>query len=645
MERPDATADGSATWTLPTWAWLLGIAAMLAWHGWLTLSLFGPDPFRNLTSDEPLVSGVHAQHQFLGQRGAEGIVKRGRAVVYSLAFGAGQPKTPIFDGSRLAELFFVLSGGTYQPAAYKIGFALLCMLVPVFLLLACKTIGLGHGTSLLATILGQLIWWGPHGRAALLTGDCELYLGSLAALAHVGFLISFHRTASVTAWFGLWMTACVGWFLQPLLFPIALPVLLAYYLSVGVKHDFLTWHFALWGAELLAFGLNLPWLADWLESWWLRTPLPTAPDLLVHRTFATVWNAPLWGGSTSRLLAVAITVGGAVGVLILNQTQQRPAARLLGLASGGALVLALLGISWEPLGTVGTVALLAPALWFACIPAAHACVWLGGWLWQVGTLGRSALVTLMIGSVACFILLTETPHTLIERCLPGEAFEIGLGPRRQAVVDTLLHYTKDNARILWEDRKRPRHASRWPALLPILTGRSYIGALDPDGFIVHSSIGLIDESLEGRAIATWVDGEHWDYTDEELWDYCRRYNVRWIVAWSPAVIERFEAWPDARKVMQVVDEEVGWLFEVNRTPNFALRGHAELLEADGQYIRLANVVPHNGEVVISLHYQAGMRVSPGRVQIEPATWGDDPIGFVRLRLAVPASRVTLSWER
>jgi hypothetical protein len=176
-----------------------------------------------------------------------------------------------------------------------------------------------------------------------------------------------------------------------------------------------------------------------------------------------------------------------------------------------------------------------------------------------------------------------------------------------------------------------------------LTGRSYIGGLDPDGFIEHSTIGLLNQSLEGWPIAGSPIGTVW--SDEKLMDYCRRYNVRWIVAWSPAVIQRFEKWPDARKLAPLVDGETGWLFEVKRVPNFAIKGEAELLEADGQYIMLGNVVPRDGEVIISLHYQAGMRASPGRVQVERAKSGDDPIGFVRLRLAVPAARVTLSWER
>ena len=45
--------------------------------------------------------------------------------------------TPVFDGgSRPGELFLLLAGGSYRPAAYKIGFAALCLSVPLFLLIA-----------------------------------------------------------------------------------------------------------------------------------------------------------------------------------------------------------------------------------------------------------------------------------------------------------------------------------------------------------------------------------------------------------------------------------------------------------------------------------------------------------------------------
>lgn len=637
MERTTASADIANRWNLPLWAFLLGAAGLCAWQGWLTLALFGQDPCQAILNDQPIVSGVHPQNLYVGALGADGLCAQARSVVYDFSFQAAWPVAPIFDGGRLAELFLLLGGGSYQPAAYKLGFAICCLLVPVFFLVAAKAAGLGNGTALLAALLGQLIWWGPHGRDALISGDFELFLGSLAALAHVGLLIRFHKTAGVRVWFGLWLTACIGWFMQPLLFPIALAILLLYYLSVGTKHDFLTWHFAFWGAEILACAVNLPWLTDWFDSWWLRAELPSPAGMLAHRTFATFWNAPLWGGPANRILAVSLFVSALTGVVILNQTRERPAARLLGCSALGALALALAGISWEPLGTLGTSALFAPALWFACVPAAHGWTWVLDRLCRWGNAGRAAAAVLLLSAISCIGYFARSPVCFAERCLPTNPLEIGLNPDRQAIVQALIDHTDRNARILWEDRSVTRGSSRWAALLPILTGRYFIGGLDPDGFLEHSSICLNQQTLDTQLIPT--------SKDEEWHDYCRRYNVRWIAAWTPTVIERLERWPAAKKIQSLHDAETGWLFEIDRAPSYALRGRAEVYLADAQQIILHNVVPQNGEVVLSMHYQAGMRVSPSRIQIERATSGEDQIGFVRLRLAVEAPVVTLTWER
>jgi hypothetical protein len=637
MDGSTTTPETPAGPTLPTWVWLLGVLALLTWQGWLTLALFGDDPRETLLNDQPIVAGTHPQSLYLGTVGSIALLNQGRSTTYDWSNLNGYPKTPIFDGGRLAELLLLLGGGTYQPAAYKVGFAILCLLIPCFLLLTAKSLGIGNLTSLIATFLGQLIWWGPHGRSALMTGDCELYLASLAALAHVGSLIAFHRSTSISSWFGLLITGAVGWYLQPMLFPIALPVLLTYYLSVGERHDFLTWHVAFWWVEILALLVNVPWLIDWVDSWWLRTALPSAVGLLEHRTIRTIWDAPLWGGETGRFLALILIASAAVGNIILHQTGERTTARLLGTAAAGALVLALLGISWEPLGVVGTAALFAPSLWFACIPAAHAWIWTFERLWRFGGSGRLLAGMTLATLIGVFSYWNEIPQHLLTRCLPGEPLDIGLGPRREAIVQTLIARTDTQARILWEERDCNRLASRWAALLPILTKRSYIGGLDPDGLIEHSSITLNRQNLAGQPIAVW--------TESEFLDYCRRYNVRWIAAWSPAVVEKLEEWPSVKKSSPLVDDVSGWLFEVDRTPTYALKGKADVVDANGQSITFANVEPDNGEVIISLHYQAGMRAYPGRVQVERANYGGGLIDFVRLRLAVPAARVTLTWER
>jgi hypothetical protein len=134
--------------------------------------------------------------------------------------------------------------------------------------------------------------------------------------------------------------------------------------------------------------------------------------------------------------------------------------------------------------------------------------------------------------------------------------------------------------------------------------------------------------------------------DARLQDYCDRCNVGWVVAWSPATVARFRDWPAAELIEELRDRgETGWLFRVRRRPSFALAGSAQWLRADPQRIVLGDVAPYRGRVVLSLHYQAGMRVTPARVQIEGDQNSPDAIPFVRLLLDEPAARVTITWEK
>src|SRR5262249_5240078 len=161
------------------------------------------------------------------------------------------------------------------------------------------------------------------------------------------------------------------------------------------------------------------------------------------------------------------------------------------------------------------------------------------------------------------------------------------------------------ARILWEDRTGPREMSRWTALLPLLTERSFLGGLDVESAIEHSFAGLVDQKLAGRHLSEW--------SDPALDAFCRRYNIAWVVCRSAAAVKRFKAWPGARLTAQLEDEGPVPLFTVLREPrSFALKGQAQLIHADCHHITLADVVPEDGKVVLSFHYQTGLRASPSR---------------------------------
>lgn len=612
------------------WPWVL--LGLVTWQGWMTWCLLGGWA---MFDERPLLSGAHPQHFYLGTLGAKSLRSTGRSCCYDTAFLAGYPKTPVFNGSRLAEAVLYIVGGNYSPVAYKIGLAMLCLAVPGMLLLAARGGGLTWPTSVVATAAGLLIWWSPTSYEALQAGASELLLGALAVLANVGLLLRFHRQPGVLSWFGLVFTAWLGWFAQPMLFPIALPLFLLFYLHVGHQHTSLSWHLSLLAGELLSLGLSATWLIDWVMFWWLRSPSPVGGGILTHRTLYTIWNAPLWGGPAYRTLGLFIFASAFVGVLILPRSQ-RAMARLVSMGSSGLFLLAFLGISWEPLGSLGTAGLLAPALWFACLPAAHA--WVRCCDILFGKIGqRIWLVLASLLGLGVF-LAGDSIKPFLASMVEVAPLQYELGPDREALIEAIKAHTGPEARILWEDVPQPRTSPHWTPLLPLLTGRSFVGGLDPDATIEHSTIGFLDQNLIGTPIGQWPDAA--------LEEYCTQYNIGWAICFSPAAIKRFGEWSGAAKIVDVKDEVPGVLFSMKRPrKSFALKGRAELIHADSHHITLGNVVPEDGMVVVSLHYQAGMRASPSRVFLEREPVGVlDPIGFLRLRMAAPVSRVTITWN-
>jgi hypothetical protein len=195
--------------------------------------------------------------------------------------------------------------------------------------------------------------------------------------------------------------------------------------------------------------------------------------------------------------------------------------------------------------------------------------------------------------------------------------------------------TSDDARVLMEDLPgRPDLA--WTALLPARIGRPFIGGLDPDGLLEHAGCALRAGMLSGRPLPAW--------SDVELEGYCRRYNVGCVVCATASARDRFARWP-AAEALAMPDPAAAWrVFVIRRPHSFVLKGYAGQFEADARRVTLADVVPENGEVVLSLHYQDGWRARPAGVRIERELDPYDPIPFVRLRLPGPVGRVTLTWD-
>jgi hypothetical protein len=617
--------------------WLLPLYGLVGWHLWMTLGLFGADrPWEALLDDRPLVSGRHPLHLYHGTLGARAFLRRGRLSCYDPAFQAGYPKTPVFDsGSRPAELCLTFVGGEFRPAAYKLGLATCWLLAPFALLLAARGAGLNRRASLLAVLLGLAIWWGRPCRQALEEGELDLLLAGLAAVAHAGLLIRFDRRPRGRDWLGLVVVGFLGWFAHPLLFALLLPLFFLYYLSVGARHR-VAWNLLLLCSVLVALGLNTFWLGDWVRYWWLRVPLVSSEQRLAHRTLSTLWNADLWGVPLDRDLAVLLLGLGVVGAVALNQAERRATARLFGLSALALLALAVGGILSDPLGRLCTPGLLVPGLLLAAPLGAHALE--EGWRLAVRRTGGAPRSGLLLVTLVAGAVFLARPHfaTLAARGMGAEPLPLGLTPAQEQVVEELRARTTSEARILWEDRPRAESTGRWSALLPLLTERPFVGGLDPEASIEHTADGLAGQALVGRPLGDWTDGE--------LAEYCWRYNIGWVVCWSPASVQRFEHWSKAKREFTFEDGQ-GVLFTLNRPRTFVLKGKATWLKAEVDRVVLSDVQPVDGEVVLSLHYQEGLTVSPSRVKVDGKRDHQDSIALIRLRVDAPVARVTLTWER
>jgi hypothetical protein len=208
------------------------------------------------------------------------------------------------------------------------------------------------------------------------------------------------------------------------------------------------------------------------------------------------------------------------------------------------------------------------------------------------------------------------------------------------LIALLKQHTTPEARILWDESAGDRAGWNWSAMLPLLTERSFLGGLDPDSRVEHSYCTMCSRQLTGRALTEW--------TDADLETFCKWYNVGWVVARNPTAVERWGKCALAKPVAQLTEGGLPvMIFALNRPRSYVLSGSATWESADARRIVLTNVVPNaEGQVELSLHWLAGLRVSPSYVRVESMLdpTGRDPVHHVRLLIPGPVPRVTLVWE-
>jgi hypothetical protein len=614
-------------------AWLVAAALVVAAQAGLALALFSPvRAWSAVTDERPILSGRHPLHLYHGTLGADAFRKSRTATCYDPAFQAGYPKTPVFDGgSRPAEVFALVGGRGYNPGAYKLGVFIFLLLVPVAFIAAARGAGLPAGAAVIAGGAGVLLGWSPAVRHMLADGQLDFLAAGLAAAVFVPWLGRYAKTPGVESWTVLAVLAAVGWYAHPLVWICLAPVLFIFYLVFAPRHG-PGWHLGLAGITSAGVVPNAWWLVDWAKYWWLRQP--SAQDNVPLPEWAAIFGAPcdyaglcvgLPGGPLIPLVAV-------VGVVLLWLTHHRAAAGLSVVAVVLAVASARLAATWPrvPADVPTRVAPLAVAF---LVPAAA----FGAW----ELLGRLRLAG--VGAVAASVGLflagwADGPGEPLARGLNvrAEPLVIGFTNEQKELLAAIEEHTTSEARILWEDEARP--GGSWSALLPLYTNRSFLGGLDTGAEIEHGYCSMCNEQLNGRPLAEW--------SDAELTDFCRWYNVGWVACRGARTAERWSRYPQAKVAARLTENgERVLLFAIDRPRSYILSGHATWESADTARIVLTDVRPNaDGHVVLSLHAFEGLRVYPSYVRLDTVKDTADPIGHIRLHTPGPVPRVTLVWE-
>jgi hypothetical protein len=612
----------------------VGIAVATAtWLGFgaaAALRVVGPERVAGgATSPSPILYDDYALQFYYGQLGARMLSETGVNYGYDPSFLAGYPKIPAYyPSSRPFELAFRWFDGSDPARVFNRSVLALLVSLPFCLWAAALLWRAPYGERLAIVVLGSI----PH----LLVPAADFY-GYMEASGMVSFLFAsfvslpvvaaasrFLSTGSVGAGLALTATACllfVSHPIAPLLIAAPALVLAAERLrAISLRR---------------ALGLALIALVVGAASWpWYEGQLVLG-DHADLRDFYTPGGARHFAPIGGWLAPLRVTIPAPMGLVpvlfapfgLWRWWREGERWRCLLFASQIAL---LFGLAFY--GALFGLSALAPGrftlplvLWLL-FPAAHGLVFaITAFYRRPGSIGaRAATETARLILLALVLLLfvgVSAMDLLRPYTLPQLERSAGTDTQAPALLDWLREQTDSEGRILHEETDRLSHryyGSHLAAVMPLRTGRLLAGGPAPHAHVVENSLRFIARTLRGRAITEWKD--------EELHEQLARYNVRWVLCWSPASKQRFARLPQTTRV-GVYDKFA--LFRLETPPSWFFEGGGRL-EVRGRRILLSELEPEQGDVAIKFHWLETLRTDPP-LPLEPFPVAGEPAPFLRIR--------------
>ena len=661
-------------WRWP-WAVLLAVAAV---HLVMTLRLF--TSWGAVVDDvTPVVTVDHAIHLYHGALGARFALEHGTTWGYDPFFMAGYPETPVWDSSsNLSIAFQLAAGGRYSPRAYKLGLFACTILVVAAGPAGAIAGGLGGAEVAAAAAIGLVVFWACFPIVLWRSGLFAFVTASSATGLVLALLLRFDRRPGLSRWA---LLAAAG---SAFLFAHVTAPVLVVGGAVGYAGAVLRrWRVrrqrlgAVVGAAALGLATNAFWLVPLWKFRGIRTP---AFSFLTANSAWYLWEHFLHDPVDGRI-SLALIVVGTGGLAAWWSGGERARAAVFGGAAAVLLVVTWVGSLWwvtralEPLRFRVTLDLLL------AVPAGSALCRSAAGVARLGGGGRKggALAGVVAAAVAAsaWAASPESVSAVVAQFSRYRPLVVGLPPGARGLVAWLKAETDLSARVLFEDQLRllertDPESTHWTPLLPVLLapeGRAFVGGLYQTAFIAHHRAAAFgDYALGGRRIDAWRPAE--------LDAYCARYNVGWVVCWSPLSKFCFDRYPPARHVatfpraaspgMGVCRDQAQWralvalagpefatrymldgvntyrIYRVDRPHSYFVKGSGRVTAFDANRVELADLTPAHAasEAVLSLHWLDTWKTEPP-LKLSPAYVPGDPVPFVRISLDAPLPRVVL----
>ena len=658
----------------PIWG-LLALGVVLLGHTWGATRLW-PTWRSIIDPATPVVIVDHAIHEYHGALGARFLGEAGTTWGYDPFFMAGYPETPVWDSSsNLAILFDVLTGDRDSFRAYKVGLFAASVLGLIALAAGARAVGLGWGEVALAAALASVYFWVGYPIALWRSGLFAFLSAAIGAGLLLGLCVRFDRQPSWRNWLGLTIVAAALFFTH-----VTAPVLVGgglvpFYALVARRHT-RRWHLAILAAVGVTVAVNLGWL---IPLWRFRD-LRVGAGLFMTTDSARYLIDYYLSPSVDARVGLALMVLGSVGLILWWLIGQRPAAVAFGGSIVSLFLLAALGSLWGPTKVLEPLRFRVVFCYLLAVPAASAVVRGSIGLARVaGGGGRGPLATaltwaLLLGGWgwADAAFFRAAGRWLVE----WRPLVVGYPPEARPLVDWIQRDTDLSARILFEDQLRLLEAhdaesTHWTPLLPTLLApatRLFIGGLYQTAFIQHHQMAAFgDFQLGDRPIDAW--------TNAEITAYADRYNLGWVVCWSPLSRFVFDRFPGATRVgtfprhatpgrppannerernyifgragldiarRYIVEGESSYaVYRLTRPHSYFLRGRGRVVAVAPNRVELADVEPDaEGVAVLSLHWLDTWQTDPP-TSIHPEASPPDPVPFVRINTRESIPRLVL----